>query len=115
MSAIGKAHSLDDTLGAVLEQLRRVVDCDSAGVALFSEEQSGVRIWWRLGHADESTESIPLSEVPVFQHLREHKKALRIADTHQYPLWRTDILAGPGPRSSINAPLLVRDECIGAL
>jgi len=115
VSAIGKAASFDDTLEAVLEQLRRVVDYDSAGVALFSEEQSDVRIWWRLGHANKSTESIPLSEVPVFQHLCEHKQALRIADTHQHPLWRTDILAGPGPRSSINAPLLIRDECIGAL
>jgi GAF domain-containing protein len=113
--AMSRATSLDDALEAAIGQMRRIIDYDSTAIALFSDEHSTIRAWRGFPQPELVTQAMPLSEMPVYQNLREHKKLLRIDDTHQHPLWRTDILDELRIRSTINAPVLIRDECIGAL
>jgi signal transduction histidine kinase/CheY-like chemotaxis protein len=110
---MNQSLDLDVVLSAILDQLRRVVEYDSASVQLL--EGNGMRVLAVRGVPDSELGRVrPHDEFPYNLRLANDPEPFTAAINVDDSGWKFD--PGLGPiRSNMGVPLVVRDRVIGAL
>ncbi len=116
---VGSTLDLNEVLETILDQLKQVVDYDSAAIMLLEEDAANVRrlsVTAGRGFADASQLDIGLT-VEDHEHLSRplrSRKPLIIADVHQTPSWEV-VKGSEYIRSWMGVPLISGEKVIGLL
>ncbi|HBY96094.1 MAG TPA: hypothetical protein DEP84_19415 [Chloroflexi bacterium] len=114
-SVVGSTLELDEVLDRILDQLRRVVDYDSASIQLL--QQGKLQVIAGRGYADVKQAlgmTIPLSEEFPNQRVVEEGRPVNLADAPVlYPAFRG--LPYAQMRSWLGVPLSVQERIIGMI
>ncbi len=113
---VGSTLDLDSALQAILAQLGRVVQYDSASIMLRNEE-GRLRFSATVGFdpaVDWEDAARQLEGDAVSAQIFASRQPLLIDDTRGFPGWVT-VEAGAQNRAFIGAPLIARDQVIGVL
>jgi signal transduction histidine kinase len=116
--ALVASASLDEALGGLLEQLRRVVPFDSGCVILVEGEVASVKVW-KGYHDFAEPQAISQVKFEVSHNLTVGEvvrsgEPLMILDVQQDPRWRV-MKVSDHIQSWLGVPLKVRDQVIGLL
>jgi signal transduction histidine kinase/CheY-like chemotaxis protein len=110
--------SLDEALGELMEQLRRMVPFDSGCVMLVEGESASIKVWKGYHHfTDPGSISQVRFEVPNNQTVGEVVRTgepLMIQNVQQDPRWQV-MRVSDHVQSWLGLPLKVRDQVIGLL
>ncbi|HYC92975.1 MAG TPA: GAF domain-containing protein [Thermoanaerobaculia bacterium] len=110
---MNESLDLEVVLNAILDQLRRVIEYDSASVQLV--EENGMRVLAVRGvPAGELGRVRPLDEFPYNRRLATDPEPFTTSINADGIGWKFDPVLGP-VRSNVGVPLVVRDRIIGAL
>lgn len=113
-STLGASLDRDQVLEHILEQLARVVDCDSASVMLVSDDVLDIAA--HRGYPPEEQRLAPV-EIETLPHVRavlEERLPIIIPDTSADARWRK-VPGSEHIRCWLGIPLMARDRVIGVL
>ena len=110
---MNESLDLKVVLNAILEQLRRVIEYDSASLQLV--EGNGMRVLAVRGVPEDAVGRVrPLDEYAYNQRLATSPEPFITSTEVHESGWQYDPAIGP-VRSNVGVPLVVRDRIIGAL
>lgn len=111
---LGSATDSSDVLDLILEQLKRVVNFDSASIQIIKGENLSVRAIAGALQTNIVGFEIPIEADKVAHPLLFEQRTMIYEDISKHPDWKQ--IPAPGLiKSWIGAPLIVRGESIGVL
>jgi diguanylate cyclase (GGDEF)-like protein/PAS domain S-box-containing protein len=106
--ALNGTLELDQVFDRILENLKRVLECDSANIMLIKEGKVRTIRSMRIYIADE----FPITQAPVLEQMAQNSTSVVIPNVDQHPDWRLM----PGTewiKSYMGAPIIIKNEVIG--
>nr|MBC8497137.1 GAF domain-containing protein [Chloroflexota bacterium] len=113
-TALTGTLNLDETLALILEQLKRVIEYDSASLMLVEGETLEIVARWGLRCSGAALEALPLAKLPHIHKMLTTRQSSIIANTHTDPHWVT-FPGGEYIRCWLGVPLIVGERVLGLL